>query len=358
MKPTKKLTKRKPATKPAKRPARKPAPATRPAPVTALARRETHAEDLIPVEVPSAYLTENPLNVDFGTPVKFTDQEQAILSEPVNPDDIRIKPSGQPYLPHIVYTRWFNRALGMGQWYLRPLSIPTRKKTAHADSVMMPYALIVRGRPVATTYGEAEYHENNRDQSLGDAVESIHASALRRCAKRLGISLEMWDKEFIDCFVEDHAVLVKVSVKRWDRQTNGWKRQVRKQWRLRTSPKFPGEMGLADQTEYDDEDEPQRQRRTPPPSSPPPAQAERPVAAHPGQDRFISPPQVNRLWALAGKFKRNADDVAAFLKTDYGVKSSREILRRDYENICTAFEQEGPLRRIIDVGSREPGQEG
>lgn len=334
----------------------------------ALARRDASTIDVLPVEANSTYLTENPLDIDFGThPMKFSDKETAILSAAVDVNEIRIKPSGQPYLPHTAYTRLFNRALGMGKWHLRPLAKPTRTATAFGESIMVPYALIVRGIPVATAWGEQEYFPKNKDQSLGDAVESTHASAIRRCAKRLGIALEMWDKEYIEHFVDRYAVCVRVEQ---NRKENGeWKKKVVKLWRLKSSPPFPNELGPATSGSWgsrEDEEHPQRPPRA---SSPPPAEApktrateghaQRPVSSHPKQDEPITPAQRTRLWTIARRAQRTDEEVKGFLKRDYRLESSQAITRRDYEDICTALEHPGPLRRVIDISrEREPGDEG
>ena len=125
--------------------------------------------------------------------LKLTDAEERVLSRPVNAADILIRDGGIAYLPHIVYTRWFNDAFGRLGWAI----VPTGKPQKGGNTVLVPYTLYVHGKPVAFAYGEQDYHENNSRQSYGDVIESTVASALRRCAKRLGVGLEMWDKAYL-----------------------------------------------------------------------------------------------------------------------------------------------------------------
>jgi len=355
---------RRPTPSAPKKPAKPPTP-KKPA-TMAIAKRDQAALDAIPVAESSSYLTENPLALVFAeTPMKFSKMEEKILWEPVRREDIRIKPTGQPYVSHITYTRWLNRAFGLGQWYLRPLAMPTKKTTeTGAEAIMVPYALYVRGKAVATAYGEHEYHPKNKDQSLGDAVESTHASALRRCCKRLGVALEMWDKEYIDRFVDEQAILVRVKRSKWDREQRRMVAKVVKEWRLRSSRPFPGELGPAGQDDDDVVPEPQRQQQRPaPPSSQPPgrepARPTRPVANYPSQDQPITEDLRDRFWHDAKRFGRTKAEVAEFLKRDYGLSSSHQIKRRDYEDIMAALEHPGPLAKAIDVEfRREPGEEG
>lgn len=57
----------------------------------------------------------------------------------------------------------------------------------------------------------------------------------------------------------------------------------------------------------------------------------------------ISEGQLKRLFVIAGKSGRKSPEIKAFLKARYALDSSKAILRKDYEAICTAIETPGPL---------------
>lgn len=77
-----------------------------------------------------------------------------------------------------------------------------------------------------------------------------------------------------------------------------------------------------------------------------------PVASHPDEDAPITPAQVTRLWTIARRIGRTDAEMARYLEGRWGVQSSKEIRRRDYEAICQAIEAPGPL------SVREPGEDG
>lgn len=129
--------------------------------------------------------------------LRLTDAEEGVLARPVNPSDILVRDGGIAYLPHIVYTRWFNEAFGRTGWALVPTDAPRKVD----NLIIVTYLLYVHGVPVAQAKGEHEYQETNRRQTYGDVIESTVASALRRCAKRLGVGLEMWDKRWLEANV-------------------------------------------------------------------------------------------------------------------------------------------------------------
>ncbi len=257
--------------------------------------------------------------------LKLTAAEEAILNEPVKTEEVRIKPTGQVYLSHPAYTKWFNRAFGRTGWTLVPAAKPMKAEA----SVVCPYVCYIHGKPVAFAVGEQEYFAGNREQSYGDALESTVASALRRCAKRLGISLELWDRSWAEAFLREHGVRVKCVGERDGKPYAKWA------WRRRTDIPF-----------WDEQD---------PQSAPPsrPATSNKPpVAQHSRLDSKISHEQVVRFWTIARKANRRESEVKLWL-AEHGIESTKDILIRDYDRICQALEAPGPL-----PGAREPGQEG
>lgn len=284
-------------------------------------------------------LTDDPMTLNFGVvAMTFSEKEEQVLDEPVSVSEIQIKPSGQPYLSHPSYTKRFNRAFGRGQWHMRPLSKPAKA----GNTVMVPYALMVRGVPVATAYGEQDYYESNREQTYGDALESTVASALRRCAKRLGVTLEMWSREFLNDFIDKYAVVVRVTTK-----DGGFK----KQWRLKSDPPFWNETGKA-RLNDGDSDEAQRQQT----KRPTQARAERPAATNPKDGMPISSDQAVRFWTIARRAGRSDEEIKTFLKKHYNLDSSKLILRKDYDSVVRAVEHPGPMMPVLDV-DRQPGED-
>lgn len=215
--------------------------------------------------------------------LKLTDREEAVLARPVNPADIMVRDGGIAYLPHIVYTRWFGEAFGRTGWSIVPTSRPQRV----GNVVLIPYLLYVHGVPVAAATGEHEYHESNSRQTYGDVIESTVACALRRCAKRLGVGLEMWDKQWLATNV-------------------GGKPKQRQQIR--------GE-------DFIDA------------AAVPAVPVDRPA-----QNGKISDQQRRSLATKAERHGRNAAEVSFWLRKVYGVTNSKDIKQSDFREICAAIE--------------------
>lgn len=226
--------------------------------------------------------------------LKLTAEEDRILGEPVNVNDVMLKPKvkgGPPeiaYLPHIVYTRWFHKAFGRTGWAVVPTSAP--KKVG--SLIMVPYLLYVHGVPVAAATGEQEYYENNAQQTYGDVIESTVASALRRFAKRLGVGLELWDK-------------------RWLEQHFG-KRAVRGNRK---------EEEAIDTTPISYGHEPDPEAKSP----------------------ALTKAMWERLGRIAEKMGRPQAEVNLWLKRTYGVTDLKKIEQRHYAAIVRHLEGRGPL---------------
>ncbi|KAA8898948.1 mitochondrial genome maintenance MGM101-domain-containing protein [Sphaerosporella brunnea] len=150
----------------------------------------------------------------------FPKEVSDILTAPVDPEDVEIKPDGIIYLPEIKYRRILNKAFGPGGWGLAPRgeSIVTEKL------VTREYALVCHGRLVSIARGEQQYFDPN---GIPTATEGCKSNALMRCCKDLGIASELWDPRYIrqfrvkyceEKFVE-HAV-TKKRRKLWKRKTD------------------------------------------------------------------------------------------------------------------------------------------
>ena len=263
-------------------------------------------------------------------PMKLTKLAEQILAREVNVDDVRIKPTGQVYVSHPTYTKWFNEAFGRLQWSLVPASKPLRTD----KGVARDFLLYVHGKPVAAAQGEQDYIETNREQSYGDALEACNASALRRLAKRLGVGLELWDKAWCDAYVNEHCLVVDT--------------EKGERWRRKVDPPLKGEKrtpATRQPARFEDD----VKHSTAP--APQPKDGDTSKITKGTKER---PGQVERLWVIIRNSGRNEQTVRDWLHDEWKYDSTRDIKKRDYEAICKAIEAQGPLAKA----RREPGQEG
>jgi hypothetical protein len=136
----------------------------------------------------------------------FTDDIIKKLSQPVNIDDIEVKPEGILYVPEIKYRRALMQAFGPGGWGLIPKSnhIITNK------TLSREYALFCNGRFVAQARGEQEVFDQN---NMVTATEGVKSNALMRCCKDLGIFYELWDPRFIRDYKQKYVHMVQAQYK-------------------------------------------------------------------------------------------------------------------------------------------------
>lgn len=139
---------------------------------------------------------------------RFPKEVADILLEPINPDDVEVKPGeilllllyrvcfdtiyshtflldGLIYLPEIKYRRILNRAFGPGGWGLAPRG----EHTISPKNISREYALICSGRFVSQARGEQDFFDVS---GLPTASEGCKSNALMRCCKDLGIASELW----------------------------------------------------------------------------------------------------------------------------------------------------------------------
>jgi hypothetical protein len=315
---------------------------------TALVVRPKEVPVIQAEPVPERTLTEGTHLGELGlVRVDLTPEQEKILDEPVPEHLVRVKPDGSVYLPHAHYTRWFNRAFGRGGWAVVPVGLPAMV----SRTVVCPYVLYINGKPAAFAQGEQEYFEGNRNQSYGDALESTVASALRRCSKRLGVALELWDREWGDAWRRTHAIAVKVTAVRKD----GTK-YPKTQWRLPTDPPLPFEQRgrVADEEpRYDGDDygdpDPVETKQSPVDSgrrsSAPPASAQqrRPETHHAHAGDLITQKQRQRFVMIVRNSGRDEQTVLEWLQRTYGYRGSADIRRNHYDAICSAVEGSGEL---------------
>lgn len=292
------------------------------------------------------------------TELTIAPAEELVLAEPVPIDEVLIKPTGQPYLSHPSYTRWFNRAFGRLGWAI----VPRAKPRIQDSTISCPYMLFVHGKPAAFALGEQEYHENNKEQTYGDAYEATVASALRRCAKRLGVGLELWDRPWLNRFIAEHCVKVFLPP-----VAEGGKKRVA--WRRRVDPKIWNELATA-REEGDMHDRSAHNSA----STAPPAGYDGRGGEVITRSRMVDGKrklgQVERLGIILRNSGRDIMQFKMWLVRNFGIDSRKEIKRTDYDAICQAIEAPGDLPEWRDLSAefaarkqgagetREPGQEG
>ncbi|KAF2210553.1 hypothetical protein CERZMDRAFT_28768, partial [Cercospora zeae-maydis SCOH1-5] len=132
-----------------------------------------------------------------------TPEQAAILQEPLDFDDIEIKPDGIVYLPEIKYRRRLNQAFGPGGWGL----VPRGETIVTSKIVTREYGLVCGGRLISIARGEQQYFDPD---GIPTATEGCKSNALMRCCKDLGIASELWDPRFIRKFMREMAREVMV----------------------------------------------------------------------------------------------------------------------------------------------------
>ena len=112
--------------------------------------------------------------------IKLTKQEELILSMPVDPSAVLIKPTGQPYLSHPTYTQWFNRAFGRLGWAI----VPKAKPRMADKTLSCPYVLYIHGKPAAFAMG--------RNTTRATASRPTVTPTRRRWRARCGAARSAW----------------------------------------------------------------------------------------------------------------------------------------------------------------------
>jgi len=141
----------------------------------------------------------------IGT-LELDKQASDVLDEPLNDEDVQIRPDGLVYLSWSYYAKKLNSAFGRLQWGIIPSGNPQSNDTGNNNAlVVWPFWLVVKGVPISFSIGETSYRTNNSTMSYADACEGAKSSALARNCKQLGISLELWDREWINAWKKKYT---------------------------------------------------------------------------------------------------------------------------------------------------------
>ena len=137
-------------------------------------------------------------------------QARKVLDAPLDEKDILIRPDGMVYVDWTWYARRLNDAFGRGKWGLIPQSPPmSMAPNGNSILVVWPHWLVVKGVPMGMAIGECSYFSSNYGMSYADACEGAKSIALSRACKQFGMTLDMWNKEFIEYWKAKYAEYVK-----------------------------------------------------------------------------------------------------------------------------------------------------
>ena len=149
--------------------------------------------------------------MDFGDEIRkllptagtlqVNQQQSDIIFAPVADNEILVKPDGLVYLSWTKYASRLSRAFGTS-WGLVPQGMP---KMSNNNLVVWPFHLIIKGVYCGFAIGEQEYIPSNKRMTYGEACEGAKSNALTRLCKALGIGLELWDKAFINRWLNNYT---------------------------------------------------------------------------------------------------------------------------------------------------------
>lgn len=144
----------------------------------------------------------------IGT-LELTPEAEAILSDPLKDEDIKIRPDGFLYLQWTWYADRLGRAFGKVGWGMIPQGAPqTMPQGGNTILVAWSFWLIAKGVPLSFAIGETSYSTNNKAMSFTDAAAGAKSIALARCCKELGMASQLWDAVWIDEWRKKHAMLI------------------------------------------------------------------------------------------------------------------------------------------------------
>ena len=156
----------------------------------------------------------NTNNLEFGEEIRkmlptagsleLTDRQNEILFAPVQDNEISIKPDGLIYLSWTKYAGRLTKTFST-QWTMLPQGMPR----VNNNLIIWGFHLIIKGVYCGFAIGEQQFFDNGR-MTYGEACEGAKSNALMRLCKSLGVGLELWDKEFINKWLDTHAD------KKWD----------------------------------------------------------------------------------------------------------------------------------------------
>lgn len=136
----------------------------------------------------------------------FPQSAITILREPIDPDDVEIKPDGIVYLPGVFYRSRLSRAFGPGAWSMPPRGPARRMPKSGGELVIFHGALYILGRFVSERYGQCMYYPSNAGMTYADAYEGAITDCLSRCCKDIIEAIApLWEKGWRDEWQRKYA---------------------------------------------------------------------------------------------------------------------------------------------------------
>jgi len=140
----------------------------------------------------------------IGT-LNISKTSQLCLDEKLDPKDVSIRPDGLVYVDWTWYADRLNRAFGKAKWGLIPQGNPMSAQNGFLTEVVWPHWLVIQGIPMGMGVGECSYNPSNRTMSYTDALEGAKSIALSRACKIFGMTLELWNKDWIEAWKAEYA---------------------------------------------------------------------------------------------------------------------------------------------------------
>lgn len=161
--------------------------------------------------------------IQRASTLQISEKEMAILHEPISDFMVQIRShDGIPYMPWIEHHKRLMKAFGT-EWSLVPDGLPRMQKGA--DYVLWGHYFLIKGIFVAYIIGEQRYIANNPQMTWSDAAEGAYSNTLTRAGKRLGIGLELWDKNFIERWKKEWAYTTQEKDWKTGKMKTVWKRK-------------------------------------------------------------------------------------------------------------------------------------
>lgn len=154
--------------------------------------------------------------IEKASTLCLTSDESKALQADFPDEAFTLGAGGDPnliYIEHPDLRDRFNQVLGLGQWAVirsRPhwAELFTyydkhTKSEKQGTRIYSDCALVIRGCFVSEAIGSMDYYPNQRT-NFGDAAEGADSAAFRRCAKKFGVGLQAWKKDFCTGWMQRH----------------------------------------------------------------------------------------------------------------------------------------------------------
>ncbi|HNM05918.1 MAG TPA: hypothetical protein PKK94_13060 [Leptospiraceae bacterium] len=133
---------------------------------------------------------------------EFTAEQTAKLGQSIKIEQIDVKPDGVIYCSSNTVRDILNEAFGFGQW-----AVYKNDPYETDNCILVKGELWVKECYIGTAIGE---HTGNGYMSYGSKIESASSDLITKLGKYLGIASELWDRDFVNRFKEQHCRNIEV----------------------------------------------------------------------------------------------------------------------------------------------------